>query len=738
MSIVYNDEKKQFTLKTRSTCYMIGVTELGHLLHYYYGPVIDQDDEAYLFRYYDHGFSGNPIEKRMDRTYSLDRMSQEYPSFGVGDYRISGIAPENSDGSRLTEFRYVGHEITDGKYSIPGLPCAEGGEGDTVQTLVIELCDAATGLKAKLYYGVFEEKDIITRSVRIINDGTDTVYLNKASSACLDLPFGRWDVIHFHGRHCMERQPERVPVFHGVQSFGSGRGMSSHQQNPFIIICDREATEDAGRCYGMMLVYSGDHKTEIEMDQFDSTRIVMGINEDNFRWKLDAGASFDTPEVLLTCAEGFTSLSHHYHRFIRDNIIRSKLGRTHRPILLNSWEASYFDFDEEKIIALAKSAADLDIEMLVLDDGWFTNRNDDNAGLGDWEVDRSKLPNGLEGLIEKINALGLTFGLWIEPEMVNENSDLYRAHPDRALTAPGRSPMMARNQMVLDLSCEEVYEHVLNTVSTLLEKYDIRYIKWDFNRPISDVYSHSLPAERQGEVLHRYYLNLYRVYDELTRRFPDVLFEGCAGGGGRFDAGMLTYSPQIWCSDNTDPIARLFIQYGTSFGYPVSATVAHVSASPNHQTGRTTPLETRAAVAMSGVYGYELDPAKLSEDEKDKVKELNKKYGEIERIMHDGSYYRLSSLEDADRYFAWQTVDEEKEHSILTVVVTSPLANTAPINIKLKGLDRAARYSVDGEFICSGSALMESGYTVERMIGDYPARQIYIEKAYFFELPAVP
>lgn len=736
MSIFFDDEKKQFVLKTISTCYMMGVTELGHLLHYYYGPAIDQEDESYLFRYYDHGFSGNPIEKRMDRTYTLDRMSQEYPSAGVGDYRISGIAPENGDGSRLAEFRYTSHEIMDSIYTIPGLPCAmpdntpseHADNGDTIHTLVIRLSDAVTGLKAELYYGVFEEKDIITRSVRLINEGNDTMYLDKASSACLDLPFGKWDVIHFHGRHCMERQPERIPVFHGVQSFGSDRGMSSHHQNPFIILCDRDATEDKGCCYGMMLVYSGNHKTEIETDQFDSTRIVMGINNENFRWKLDPGASFDTPQVLLTCADGLTKLSHCYHRFIRDNIIRSKLGKAHRPILVNSWEASYFDFDEESIISLATSAADLGMEMLVLDDGWFTNRNDDNSGLGDWVVDRLKLPNGLDGLIEKVTSLGLKFGLWIEPEMVNEDSDLYRTHPDFALKAPDRSPMMARNQMVLDLSREDVYEHVLNSVSSLLEKYDISYIKWDFNRPISDVYSHGLPPDRQGEVLHRYYLNLYRVYDELTRRFPDVLFEGCAGGGGRFDAGMLQYSPQIWCSDNTDPISRLYIQYGTSFGYPISATVAHVSASPNHQTGRTTPLETRAAVAMSGVYGYELDPATLSDEEKETVKKLNKKYNEIESIMHNGLYYRLTSLSDADRFFAWQTVDEHKEKSILTVVTTSPLANAAPLNVKLKGLEKDAKYSVDDEFICSGSALMESGYTIERMTGDYPAKQIFIRK----------
>ena len=475
-----------------------------------------------------------------------------------------------------------------------------------------------------------------------------------------------------------------------------------------------------------MLMYSGNHKTEIERDQFDSVRIVTGISDDRFRWELASGASFYTPEVILTCADGLTNLSHNYHRVIRNNVVRGEYKLRHRPVLINNWEATYFDITEEKVLAIAEKAKELGVEMFVLDDGWFKNRNDDNAGLGDWIPDTEKLPDGLGGLIEKINDMGLRFGLWIEPEMVNEDSDLYRAHPDWALTAPNRAPMMARNQLVLDLSRKEVHEYLFDTISGLLEKYNITYIKWDFNRPISDVYSYAFPSSRQGEVSHRYYLSLYALYEKLTAKFPHVLFEGCAGGGGRFDAGMLCYNPQIWCSDNTDPISRLMIQYGTSFGYPSCTVGAHVSASPNHQTGRKTPLNTRGVVAMSGSFGYELDLSQLSDEECDEIKEQIRKYKELEPIIHGGRMYRLSRESDATHYMAWQYVSPDQSRALLNIVGTNPLANSAPVHVKLKGLIPDATYSVNGEFEVLGSALMKGGYTFPRLIGDYPAMQLDI------------
>ena len=725
MSIRYIDETKQFILETAATCYQMKVDELGYLQHLYYGPKIGQNDMSYPFRIYDHGFSGNPYDMRNNRAFSLDSMAQEFTSFGVGDYRVTSFRASFSDGSRCAEFRYVSHEIRDGKYAIPGLPSVYD-DTDSAHTLVVTLKDASVNVEIELYYGVFEEQNIITRAVRIINAGSDIVWLRKASSMCLELPFGKWDMIHFHGRHCMERQPERVPLFHGIHSIGSGRGMSSHQHNPFIILCSQDATEDAGTCYGVMLMYSGNHKTEVERDQFDSVRIVTGINDDRFRWELTAGASFCTPEVILTCAEGLTQLSHNYHHIIRHNVVRGEYKLSHRPVLINNWEATYFDITEEKVLAIAEKAKELGIEMFVLDDGWFKNRRDDNAGLGDWVTDTEKLPGGLGGLIGKINALGLRFGIWIEPEMVSEDSDLYRAHPDWAMTAPNRAPNMSRNQLVLDLSRQEVHDYLFETISSLLKTYNITYIKWDFNRSISEVYSHSIPSPRQGEVAHRYYLSLYRLYERLTAQFPQVLFEGCAGGGGRFDAGMLAYSPQIWCSDNTDAISRLKIQYGTSFGYPSCTVGAHVSASPNHQTGRKTPIHTRGVVAMSGTFGYELDLTKLSDEDCAAIREQIIRHRELEPMIHNGKLYRLSRMSDSTHYVAWQFVSPDRSRALLNIVVTNPLANSAPVHVRLKGLDPQAVYAVGGEFECSGLALMSAGYTFPRLTGDYPAKQLDI------------
>ena len=725
MSISYNEKTRQLILETENTAYQMKIDETGYLKHLYYGRKLGQNDMTYPFRIYDRGFSGNPYDMRDNRAYSLDSMPQEYTSYGVGDFRINTITASYSDGSRCAEYRYVSHEIAEGKYTIPGLPYVYE-NGGKVQTLTVILADTASNIRVKLYYGVFEELDVITRTAEIINAGEETVWLRKASSVCLELPFGKWDMIHFHGRHCMERQPERVPLFHGIHTISSGRGMSSHQHNPFVVLCDRKATEDSGACYGMMMMYSGNHKTEVELDQFDSVRAVMGLNDERFRWELMPGTSFHTPEVILTYAEGLSAMSYNYHRTIQNNVVRGEHRLARRPILINNWEATYFDFTEDKLLDIAAKAKDLGMDLFVLDDGWFKNRNDDKAGLGDWTPDKNKLPGGLGRLIGKINAMGLKFGLWIEPEMVSEDSDLYRAHPDWALTAPGRAPMMARNQLVLDLSREDVREYLFDAISGLLENNNISYIKWDFNRPLSDVYSHSMPAERQGEVPHRYYLGLYELCERLSNAFPHVLFEGCAGGGGRFDAGMLYYFPQIWCSDNTDPISRLKIQYGTSFGYPSTAIAAHVSASPNHQTGRRTTLSTRAAAAMTGAFGYELDLTKLTDEECSEIKEQISRYRQIEDLIREGRHYRLSGLEESSHYFCWEYVSADQNRCLLSIVVTDPLANAAPVHVKLKGLSPDGVYSVGGEFECLGSALMENGYTFVCLTGDYPAVQMDI------------
>ena len=725
MSINYDQQNNILTLMTKNTGYQMQVDDLGFLRHLYYGSRTEIQDLSYQLIEHEYAFSGNPIENRRERVISLDIIPQEYTSFGIGDYRLNSIAVVNADGSRTAGFKYVSHEIREGKYSIPELPAVYDNGGEA-ETLIVTLRDEVTGLMLRLYYGVFEKQDVITRYTEVINGGNEPIRLEKAASVCLDMPLGNWDLLHFHGKHALERQPERQQIGHLLTTVGSDRGMSSHQQNPFIIICDHEATEDHGDCYGMMLAYSGSFRAEVEQNQINCVRAVMGISETAFSWTLKAGESFHTPEAILSYADGLSVLSHNYHRLIRHNVCRGEYHLAKRPVLINSWEANYFDINEEKMVTLAGEAAALGMDLFVMDDGWFGVRNDDNSGLGDWFVNREKLPEGLPHLIERINALGLKFGIWIEPEMVSEDSDLYRAHPDWALSAPGRTPNFGRNQLVLDMSRKDVRDYLYDCFSALLRENHIEYIKWDFNRSVCDVYSHVLPPERQGEVLHRFVLGVYELLDRLTTEFPHVLFEGCSGGGGRFDAGMLYYTPQIWLSDDTDAIERLIIQGGTSYGYPISTMGAHVSASPNHQTGRTTPVETRGIVAMSGAFGYELDLGRISAEEKEIIREQVKAYRRDEPVFHEGLYYRLTDVTKG-YYTAWQMVNEDRSKSIVNLVITAVQPTPAPLHIRLKGLDPDALYFIEesGRTV-SGKALMFAGYTFPPMFGDYPSAQLHL------------
>lgn len=745
MSIAFDAKASVFTLHTQNTTYQMQIAETGHLLHLYYGRRTAGDRLDYLYVPIDAGFSPNTYELRYRRTASLDLLPQEYSSGNTGDFRLSALEVTLGSGAFGTDLRYKSHKVLPGKYRVEGMPSAFAAENEA-ETLVITLEDAVSHLQVELLYGVYEGKNVITRAARLRNAGTQAVTLQKAASLTLDLPFGRWDLLHFYGRHCMERQPERMPLQHGIQTVASRRGASSHHHNPFVIICDRDCGEDNGDCLGLMLVYSGSHRTDIEVDQMGSTRVVMGIHDEQFDWTLAPGETFHTPEVLLTFEHrGLTALSHTYHRFLRQNIIRSQWNNRRRPLLINNWEATYFNFTAEKIVALAKQAAALGLEMLVLDDGWFGKRDDDNSGLGDWYVNERKLPGGLDPLIKQINALGLKFGIWVEPEMVSEDSDLYRAHPDWAMTVPGRKPAMGRNQLVLDLANPDVVEYLYGHFSALLREHHIEYIKWDMNRNMSDVYSRALPAARQGEVSHRYMLGLYDLLERLTTEFPEVLFEGCAGGGGRYDAGMMYYFPQIWCSDDTDAIERMTIQYGSSFGYPVATVGAHVSACPNHQTGRTTPLDTRAVVAMSGTFGYELDPGTLSAAEQAQVREQIGRFKRYYDLIQNGDYYRLTDPRGHKGYNVWEFAAPDGSKALLNVVVTHSGANSAGMHFALKGLDPDAFYTIE-EVHCgggvvslasihmsaeeqtrhpvSGSSLMYAGCTLPPMRGDYPCVQL--------------
>lgn len=745
MSIIYNEDRKTISIHTANTTYQMRIAPHGFLQHTYYGRRVEDEDMSYLYWNYDRAGSGNPDEVFPSRRISFDTMPQEYPGHGIGDFRIHALSIRNEDGSYGADFRYVGYSISEGKYKLPGLPSSYDATGKA-ETLSVTVRDRVTGLTLELLYGVFAEEDIITRSVRVVNGGERDIVLHKAASAALDIPYGNWDLIHFHGKHVLERQFEREPMTHLNKIIGSTRGTSSHQENPFVILAGRRTSEYYGSCYGMMLVYSGGFKAEIEKDQYDSTRLIMGIQDDQFSWRLAPGDDFVTPEVIMTYSEeGFSRLSRNYHYFIRHNICRGRYQFARRPVLINNWEATYFDFTDERILELADEAAALGVEMLVLDDGWFGKRNSDNAGLGDWYVNEEKIRCGLKSLVEQVNAKGLKFGIWMEPEMVNEDSDLYRAHPDWAMKMPGRKPGRARNQLVLDMSRAEVVDYIYGRIEDILSNNNIEYLKWDMNRSISDAYSAVLPADRQGEVLHRYMLGLYDLMERVTSKFPDVLIEGCSAGGARFDAGILCYSPQIWCSDDTDPIHRLNIQYGTSFGYPVSTMGSHVSASPNHQTGRNTPIHTRAVVAMSGTFGYELDPGSLSDEDKAWIKDQIKTFREFYDLIQDGFYYRLTSINE-DYYEAWEFAAEDGSEALLNVVVTETQPNPTLMNIRLRGLDPEATYEMtdvtekyqrkasftipeeEGRNVFRGDALMNAGYTLPWAFGDYPAMQLHFRR----------
>ena len=723
MGIIYCEKDRTFTLQTKNTTYQMQVDRYGFLLHLYYGKKTDTCMD-YLLTYYDRGFSGNPYDAGEDRTYSMDTLPQEFPCYGNGDFRSTAFAVENADGSMSCDLRYKSHKIFDGKYNLEGLPAVYASE-EEAQTLEILMEDPVTGVKVVLLYGVLPAQDIITRSVCVKNESSGKIYLNKIESASLDFLYGDYELLTFYGRHAMERNVQRVPVVHGTQKIGSVRGTSSHQYNPMMILAEKETTEDKGNCYAMSFVYSGCFQGEVLKDQLNQTRMMLGLQEEAFRYPLETGEMFQAPEVILSySSEGMNRLSQNLHHCIRQHICRGKYKEEIRPILINSWEAAYFDFTGDTIYELAKAAKEVNIDMLVMDDGWFGKRDDDNSGLGDWFVNEKKLGGTLGNLIKRINDLGVKFGIWIEPEMVSEDSDLYRKHPDWALTVPGRNPVRSRNQLVLDFSRKEVVDEIYDQICKVLDQGNIEYVKWDMNRSLMDVYS-SVTRE-QGRVLHDYVLGLYDFLERLVQRYPNLLIEGCSGGGGRFDAGMMYYTPQIWCSDNTDAIDRLRIQYGTSFGYPVSVVGSHVSAVPNHQTGRKTPLHTRGVVAMSGTFGYELNLMKLSEEEKQEIREQIAEYKSYASIIQNGLYYRLSDPTTGE-ICAWEFVhtDEKEQSKVLLNIVMQVIHGNMTVNyVKLQGLEETAVYREEksGKRY-TGAALMYGGMPLPIEPGEYQAYQ---------------
>ena len=727
MAILFQEEKRIFTLQTKQTTYQMKVDNFGFLLHLYYGAKVSGEMD-YLLTYYDRGFSGNPNDVGNNRTYSMDVLPQEYPTLGTGDYRNSAFVLRNHDESACCDLRYAGYEIREGKYELPGLPAVYA-KPEEAQTLEIVLEDAVSKVRVRLLYGVLEDEDIITRSVKITNYGTEYIVVEKASSACLDFITGEYDLLSFYGRHIMERNLQRARIGHGSQSIGSRRGTSSHQYNPAVIVAGKNTTEDIGDCYGMVFVYSGNFLCEAEQDQFDQTRILMGLQRDLFNYPLESGETLVVPETILCYSgRGFGDLSMKYHRCIRNHICngarsRRKSGKTGfipRPVLVNSWEAAYFNFTGETIVELAREAAQLGIDMVVMDDGWFGKREDDNSGLGDWQVNEKKLGCSLGELVRRVNEEGVKFGIWIEPEMISEDSDLYREHPDWAMQNPGRNPARGRNQLVLDFSREDVREDIFDQICRVLDQGNIEYVKWDMNRSLTDFYS---VETRQGKVSYDFVIGLYDFMEKLLAKYPQLMIEGCSGGGGRFDAGMMYYTPQIWCSDNTDAADRLWIQYGTSFFYPMSTISAHVSAVPNHQTGRITSLRTRGIVAMTGAFGYELSLGKLSAEEKEEIREQIRQYKEFEPLISMGDYYRLSNpFEDACA--AWMFVSKDRKRVLLHVVLLENHGNMIVNYVRLKELLPDVVYEEErsGKRYC-GSALMQAGIPIPVEMGEYLAYQ---------------
>ena len=720
MAIIYNKNKQTFSLETKGATYQLKIGNLGYVNHLYYGDQICDEDMSYLIRRYDRGFSGNPYDSLKERTFSLDAQPQEFTTQQQGDFRISSIGIKNSDGSFSFDGRYLSHRIYKGVFTLNGLPTPFATDKDTADTLEITLEDSVSKVQVTLLYTVFEEADIIMRAARVHNGGNKAIHLERIMSFCMDYLNGSdMDFISLYGRYGQERQVERQPMTHHVHRVRSGRGITSHQQNPFVALVDRAADEDHGDCYGFALMYSGSFTAEAELDQYDQLRLVMGINDSMFSYPVGPGEDFDTPAVLMTYSgSGLTEMSHHFHRFFRTNLNKSKFIRdVKRPILINTWEAAFFTFDDEKLIDIAKASKDMGVEMVVMDDGWFGKRDDDNSGLGDWYVNENKIKCGLGGMVKQINDLGMKFGIWFEPEGVSEDSELYRAHPDWAMQIPGRNAVRSRNQMILDIGRKEVQDYIIDEINSVIDSADIYYVKWDINRAVTDIWSNGLAGDRQGEVSHRYVLGLYRIMDGIIKTHPDIMFEGCAGGGGRLDPAMLTYFTQYWSSDNTRPLDNLKIHYGSSFLYPVCSMGAHVSdASP------MIPIETRAAIAMCGTFGYELDATHMKKKDIRLCKKMSDLYHKYYDLNFFGDYYRLSDPFGDANLIAWESVAEDKSEALVTVVTVKTTVNGPQEYIKLKGLDPDKVYKFkydDNTLRVSGAALMHGGIPIPREVPDF-------------------
>ena len=718
MSIFYDENQKSFYLGAGKASYVLHVDEDGRLLNQHWGARVPDGALSPDFSHYPTLASFDP------RTNALP---WELPTRGSGWYGEPAVAATNAKGDDMVQLTYVSHAIYMGKNRLPGLPATFARREGDAETLEIELMDRLTGLRVTAVYGVFERTGAITRSLRLKNESGEDMQINGVLSASAPVHGSGYDVIHLKGAWARERHVMRQTQGEGEYRIFSQRGASGHEANPFLALCERSATEFSGEVWAVSLVYSGSFEALSYVNNTENSRLSIGLNPDVFTWKLEPGETFVSPEAAMVYSpDGLNGMSHAFHRLYSENLMRSKWFERDRPILINNWEATYFNFNEEKILQIARRAKELGVEMLVLDDGWFGKRNTDNCSLGDWVVNPEKLPGGLNGLSDRLHDLGLKFGLWFEPEMISPDSDLYRAHPDWCLHVDGRARVEMRNQLILDLSRKEVQDYIIESVSAVLESARIEYVKWDMNRNMTEPFSGAQTPERQKETQHRYMLGLYRVLEEITARFPEILFESCSGGGGRFDPGMLYYMPQTWTSDDSDAAERMFIQYGTSFVYPPCAMGAHVSAVPNHQTGRTTAMQTRGDVALGGNFGFELDLSQLSDADAETVRRLIEREKQVRTLVRTGEFTRLLSPFDHP-YAAWQFRARDNSEALICAYRLMTRPATPHLLLRVSGLDESAVYMDDDGNTCSGAALTRYGLWLH-LPGDFTSKVIHLRR----------
>ena len=714
MGIFIDETNNIFYLESNNMSYVMDVKE-GYLRHIYYGKKIGRSNISVFVKNHRAGFMPD-ITGSSDGRGCLDTMPQEYSSFGYGDFRSSCIKVLNKDGSRVTDLKYSSYRLHREKLELRNLPSVKGGE-----TLEIILEDDISNLKVSLFYSLISEEDTILRHVEIENTGTQAVVLEQAMSFCLDMPDKEYDLLSLRGRHASERRISRDSLNNGIQVISSSRGISSHQNNPFMALLRKNADEFSGEVYGFNFVYSGNFKFTVETDSFNQTRITGGINDLDFGWTLQSKEIFVTPEMVLVYSDsGLNVMSQKFHDVYRKYLIRN-FTYENRPIVINSWEAAYFDFNEEKLFTMIDKAKDTGIDTFVLDDGWFGHRDNDKSSLGDWFVNETKLKGGLKPIIDRCKANGLKFGLWFEPEMISEDSELYKKHSDWAVKCPNREPVRSRHQLVLDMGRREVIDYLKGVFDNILQNNEISYVKWDMNRNITENFSNSLPADRQKEFSHRFVLGLYELSEYVTTKYPKVLFEGCSGGGGRFDPGMLYYFPQIWASDNTDADERTKIQYGTSLCYPLSSMTCHVSVCPNHETNRMISMNTRGNIAFLGGFGYELDLSKMSEEEYDMISEQTRLYRKNEELILSGDLYRLESPFEGNT-FAMAVMNKEKTRGIACFYQCLTSQSSGIKRFKLNGLKPESIYKVvsdDYELIAEGSTFMNLGIQFNKIKHDF-------------------